>query len=74
MNILIYDLNPIENIWAGLKHHLRKDVKPINKDELIYGIQEYWRGLTKEMCQRCIGHVQKVIPAIIACDGGPSGY
>jgi hypothetical protein len=67
-------LNPIENIWTGLKHHLRKYVKPTNKDELINGIQAYWRELTKETCQRYIGHVQKVIPAVIASDGGPSGY
>jgi transposase len=58
-------LNPIENIWAGLKHHLRIYVKPTNKDELINGIQAYWRELTKETCQRYIGYVQKVIPAVI---------
>lgn len=67
-------MNPIENIWAGLKHHLRKYVKLTNKDELIDGIKAYWRGVSKETCQRYIGHVQKVIPAVIACDGGPSGY
>ena len=49
-------------------------MKPTNKDDLINGIKAYWRELKKETCQRYIQHVQKVIPAVIACDGGPSGY
>ena len=31
-------LNPIENLWHELKEHLRREVKPRNKDELVDGI------------------------------------
>ena len=67
-------LNPIENIWANLKHRIRKNVKPRNKEELVQGIMGYWNELTDEKCQRYIQHVHKVIPAVIANGGGPSGY
>ncbi|CAB4007133.1 Transposable element Tcb2 transposase [Paramuricea clavata] len=68
------DLNPIENFWANLKHHLRKFTKPTNKEELVQGIQEYWKTVTPAMCQRYVNHVRKVVPAVIACGGGPTGY
>ncbi len=58
-NIEYYCLGFEPNFWAGLKHHLKKYVKPANKEELIDGIKGYWRGLTKETCQQYIGHVQK---------------
>ena len=37
------DLNPIENMWAGLKRYILKTKKPRNKAELIAGIKKYWR-------------------------------
>ena len=67
-------MNPIENFWANLKHHLHKFTKPTNKEELVQGIQEYWKTVTPAMCQRYVNHVQKVVAAVIACGGGPTGY
>ena len=63
-------MNPIENLWANLKHYLRKTTKPTNKDELVNGIQEYWKTVTPEMCKQYVDHVRKVVPAVVACGGG----
>ena len=68
------DLNPIENFWHELKHHLRTYVKPKTKDELVNGITEFWDGVTAEGCIRYINHLQKVLPAVIAREGCASGY
>ncbi|XP_028407173.1 uncharacterized protein LOC114529560 [Dendronephthya gigantea] len=70
----IPDLNPTENLWANLKHYLRKITKPTNNEELVKGIQEYWKTVTPEMCRRYVDHVRKVVPDVVACGGGPTGY
>jgi transposase len=67
-------LNCIENLWAALKHHIRKYVKPKNKEELVAGIKEFWGQLTIETCSNYIRHVHKVLPAIVASEGGPTKY
>ena len=67
------DLNPIEMLWHELKNHLRRVVKPSNK-ELVSGIQEFWRTVTPEKCQRYIGHLRKVVPEVIRREGRASGY
>ena len=51
---ILQDMNVIENLWASLKHHLRKYVKPKNKEELIAGIKDFWSNLTKETCRNYI--------------------
>ena len=68
------DLNPIENVWGSMKQYLRTHYKPRNLDELKQGIQQFWETLTPDVCQRYIGHLQKVIPKVIQVQGGPSGY
>ena len=68
------DLNPIENIWGSLKQYLRTTYKPRNLDELKSGIQQFWMTLTPEICQRYIGHIQRVIPKVVEVCGEPSGY
>ncbi len=68
------DLNPIENIWANMKHFLRTEIKPRTKDQLLMGIQKFWEGLTPETCTKFINHLKKVIPAVIENDGKASGF
>ena len=68
------DLNPIENMWHELKEYLRREVKPMSKDELINGIHEFWSTVTVEKCRRYIRHLRKVVPKVIALEGGPTGY
>lgn len=49
------DLNPIELVWHGLKHFLRKTWKPKTREELINGIRNFWRTrMTKEKCNQYI--------------------
>ena len=68
------DMNPIEMLWHELKSFLRRIVKPKNKEELVEGIQQFWQTVTPEKCQRYIGHLQKVMPEVIRCQGKASGY
>ena len=68
------DLNPIENLWGSLKQYLRNTYKPKNLQELKDGIQHFWSTLTPEVCTRYITHLNKVIPTVVAKEGGPSGY
>ena len=71
----IPDLNPIENWelriekWHELKHFLRVVVKPMNKEELIQGIHQFWDTVTPENCKRYIGHLNKVLPAEVEPSG-----
>ena len=68
------DLNPIENFWHKLKHHLRCYVKPKTKEELINGIEQFWLKIPPARCIRYINHIQKVLPAVVAEEGCASGY
>ena len=68
------DLNPIENIWHEMKSYLDRVIKPRTKDQLIAGIQEFWATVDAAKCTKYIDHLQKVIPEVIRCEGGPSGY
>ena len=68
------DLNPIENVWASMKHHIRSKVKPRTKEQLVAGIREFWSKLTPEACQRYIFHMFKVVPKVIERHGMASGY
>ena len=69
------DMNPIEMVWHELKYHLRKRVKPRNKDELVKGIKQFWSSaVTIESCTRYINHMHKVIPRVIEVNGHASGF
>ena len=68
------DLNPIECVWHELKQHLRANVKPRTRDELVNGIQAFWDAFTRERCVKYINHLHKAIPAVIECAGGATGH
>jgi transposase len=68
------DCNPIENLWHELKEFLRRVVKPKIKAELIQGIVSFWETVDVSKCQRYIGHLSKVVPRVIECNGGPTGF
>ena len=63
------DLNPIENVWGSLKEFLRNKYKPKNLDDLKKGIFQFWKTLTPSVCSRYIGHLHRVIPAVIEQNG-----
>ena len=49
------DMNPIENVWAQLKHYVNKVAKPTKKEEHIAAIKEFWETkVTPQLCQRYI--------------------
>ena len=45
------DLNPIENLWHDLKEFMRREVKPHTKEQLITGIQEFWKTVDATKCK-----------------------
>ena len=68
------DCNPIENLWHELKEYLRREIKPKTKQELIDGIQMFWRTVTVSKCRKYIGHLKKVLPKVIELEGAATGY
>lgn len=68
------DMNPIEMVWAELKHHIRRRKKPKNKQELLDGITEFWQTMTPENRVRYIDHLYKAIPAVVTTGGEASGH
>ena len=68
------DLNPIENMWHELKEFIRREVKPTTKEELIDGIQTFWRTVDVAKCSKYIRHLRKVIPKVVEVEGAATGY
>ena len=68
------DLNPIENLWHELKEYIRRVAKPKVKEECIAGINNFWDTVIVEKCERYIGHLRKVVPEVIKCEGGATGF
>ena len=68
------DLNPIENLWAEMKHYVSSIAKPQTKAELEDAILAFWETVTPQKCQRYINHIHKVIPKVIECAGCATGF
>ena len=49
-------------------------VKATSKEQFISGIRAFWETVTTEKCQKYVGHLTKVIPEVIACEGGAKVY
>lgn len=68
------DLNPIELIWACMKHFLRTVWKPTTGQLLIEGILHYWEYvLDVELIRRCINRLHKVMRKVIDVNGHATG-
>ena len=68
------DINPIERVWAELKHYIARRVKPLTKADLVKGILPFWsRRMTPGKCRKYIGHTHKVLPKVVAKNGGITG-
>ena len=68
------DINPIENLWHELKEHVRREIKPRTKQELLDGISTFWTTVDAHKCSKYIGHLRKVIPKVIEMGGEATGY
>jgi transposase len=67
------DLNVIENVWSTMKFYVSKK-NPKNQKELIETLNQVWEThLTVLQCNRYIDHIRKVLPKVIAAEGGHSG-
>ena len=70
------DLNHIENLWHELKEyiHVRREVKPKTKDELMGGVFQFWETVDVAKYRKYIDHLDKVLPKVIELDGAATGY
>lgn len=68
------DINAIELVWHELKEFIRREVKPHTKQELVSGIEEFWKTMSVDKCNRYIDHLRKVIPEIVKVNGKATGY
>ncbi|CAH1765531.1 10560_t:CDS:2 [Entrophospora sp. SA101] len=59
------DLNPIENIWAILKHNVEKHVKKMIAEKK----REEWEGIEKNFIVNSIGSMQNRVQACIDAEG-----
>ncbi|KAL1921757.1 uncharacterized protein VTP21DRAFT_10399 [Calcarisporiella thermophila] len=65
------DLNPIENLWAEIKGHLRSRFPKItSQDDLWKKVNILWESLTQEDCLKLIRTMPERIQAIIKAKGG----
>jgi transposase len=62
------DLNPIENVWADLKHRVW-EAQPTTKAELIAEIHRQWANLSQPLMQKYCGSVPHRIQQVIAHGG-----
>ncbi len=68
------DINPIERVWAELKRYIARRVKPLSESDLVSGIVVFWsRRMTQDKCIKYIRHVTKVLPKVVAKEGGITG-
>ena len=68
------DSNPIENLWHEFKEHIRREMKPHTKDELVARILDFWKTVDRTKCTKYIRHLRKVLPKIIELDCAATGY
>ena len=53
------DLNPIENMWHELKEYIRREVKPQTKEQVINGIEEFWRTVDAQNARNILDTYEK---------------
>ena len=68
------DMNPIENLWHEMKEFVRREVKPTTKDELVDGLNNFWRTVDATKCNKYINHFKKVMPKVVELNGSATGY
>lgn len=69
------DLNPIENVWALIKHRLYSlDTFPKNREELIDRVFEIWGDLDLPLLKRLADSVPKRLKEVIKLKGRSTGH
>jgi transposase len=75
------DMNPMENIWAVLKHWVERRVKKmvaqkkkISQDIFVAVVREEWEKIPEEVLLSSIGNMRERLQACIAAGGGHTKY
>ncbi|TXT04776.1 hypothetical protein VHUM_04044 [Vanrija humicola] len=69
------DLNPIENLWACLKHRMDQlPTRPSTLDELFEVAQQVWQEIPQDIINRCIISMDDRIFWVYKNRGRPSKY
>ena len=75
------DMNPIENIWAVMKHWVEKKVKKIvarkkkiSQDTSMTVVREEWDNISQDVLLSTIGSMKKHLQACIDAEGGHTKY
>ena len=67
------DLNPIENVWAFMKHKLKKN--PVDSvDSLVRRLRSIWSSLSKEYAKNLVKSLPKRLEAVIGSKGDWTVY
>ena len=62
------DLNPIENVWAFMKHKLKKN--PVDSvDSLVRRLRSIWSSISKEYAQNLVKSLPKRLETVIGSKG-----
>lgn len=69
------DLNPIENLWAGVKSRVDKNHLSIaNKKDLWEAIEVEWEGTKTDYCRKLVDSMPHRLQAVIDARGGYTKY
>ncbi len=69
------NLNPIENLWAIVKHHLNRHPHcPLTEAEMEKVVQEEWDAITDEEVKDVIDSMPTRVQAVLAARGGHKAW
>ena len=69
------DLNPIENIWAWMKHEITtKYMYVTSKEEMQRIVMEMWENFMDNQWDGLIASMPDRMKAVIKAKGGPTRY
>ena len=63
------ELNPIENIWDCFDKELRR-LKPTNIGQLQTMIEDLWRSVTCQQCQKLVDSMPRRVKECVLARGG----
>ena len=73
--LLLHDLNPIENAWGYLVHHVYKDGKQYySLNDLREAIIREWDGMTQDFIKKLIDSMPKRVAKVVEVNGNAIGY
>ena len=67
------DLNPIENLWAIMKHKIEK-MNPDNINDMIKGINNVWNGISVELRESLVESMPTRIKLCLKAKGDKIPY